>query len=182
MLIAARRLFARDSYENVGVRDIAREVGVDPALVIRYFGSKEELFREILHSGKASSLLEGVSAQELPARLVSLIVEQEDDCDEANAKLERILIILRSASSSQASAIVHEATDKIIVEPIASLLGAPDARLRACLALMILSGSGIMKRQMLDAKHAGDAADGALKQRLLALFETALAETPPQAG
>ena len=179
MLIAARRLFARDSYENVGVRDIAREVGVDPSLVIRYFGSKEELFREILHDGKSSSLLEGVSARDLPARLVSLIVDQDDDCDEANAKLERILIILRSASSSQASAIVHEAMDKIIVEPIASLLGPPDARLRACMALTILSGSGVMKGPMLNAKLAGEADDDALRQRLLALFETALAETCP---
>lgn len=49
MLAAARRRFLMESYENVGLRDIARDVGVDVALVSRYFGSKEELFREVLH-------------------------------------------------------------------------------------------------------------------------------------
>ena len=48
ILVAATRRFLQDSYECVGLRDIAGDVGVDVALVSRYFGSKEELFREVL--------------------------------------------------------------------------------------------------------------------------------------
>lgn len=44
ILAAARRRFAGDGYERTTLRAIAGDVGVDPALVIRYFGSKQLLF------------------------------------------------------------------------------------------------------------------------------------------
>lgn len=44
---AARRLFAEQGYERTVIRDIAAAAGIDPAMVIRYFGSKERLFAEV---------------------------------------------------------------------------------------------------------------------------------------
>jgi AcrR family transcriptional regulator len=44
ILEAARALFAEHGYEGTTVRDVAASAAVDPALVIRYFGNKEELF------------------------------------------------------------------------------------------------------------------------------------------
>lgn len=44
VLEAARRCFAESGYDRTTVRAIAREAGVDPALVIRQFGSKEQLY------------------------------------------------------------------------------------------------------------------------------------------
>ena len=44
ILAAAQKLFAGRGYELTTVRDIAGMAEIDPALVIRYFGSKEELF------------------------------------------------------------------------------------------------------------------------------------------
>ena len=44
ILAAAQKLFAGQGYELTTVRDIAGMAEIDPALVIRYFGSKEELF------------------------------------------------------------------------------------------------------------------------------------------
>ncbi len=41
---AARKLFAGRGYELTTIRDIAAMAEIDPALVIRYFGSKDELF------------------------------------------------------------------------------------------------------------------------------------------
>ncbi|MBP2336188.1 AcrR family transcriptional regulator [Saccharothrix coeruleofusca] len=46
ILDAARVRFAAEGLDRVTVRDIAGDVGVDPAMVIRYFGSKEGLFAE----------------------------------------------------------------------------------------------------------------------------------------
>ena len=48
ILASARRHFAARGYEHAGVRDIAAEAGVTAALVNRYFGTKEQLFREAL--------------------------------------------------------------------------------------------------------------------------------------
>src|SRR4051794_400520 len=44
LLAAARTRFAVEGYSSASVRAIARDVGVDAALVMRYFGSKQELF------------------------------------------------------------------------------------------------------------------------------------------
>src|SRR5262245_51337056 len=44
ILDAAQKLFAEHGHERTTVREIAAKASVDPALVIRYFGSKDELF------------------------------------------------------------------------------------------------------------------------------------------
>jgi AcrR family transcriptional regulator len=48
LLQAARRRFAVDGYDAATVRDIADEVGVNVALINRYFGSKAGLFEACL--------------------------------------------------------------------------------------------------------------------------------------
>ena len=44
ILAAARSRFGAEGYERTTLRAVAGDVGVDPALVIRYFGSKQDLF------------------------------------------------------------------------------------------------------------------------------------------
>jgi AcrR family transcriptional regulator len=44
ILEAARRRFATEGFERATLRAIAADVGVDAALVVRYFGSKQDLF------------------------------------------------------------------------------------------------------------------------------------------
>ncbi|HEY9266069.1 MAG TPA: TetR family transcriptional regulator [Mycobacterium sp.] len=46
ILEAARRRFGSDGYQRTTLRAVAADVGVDPALIIRYFGSKQDLFAE----------------------------------------------------------------------------------------------------------------------------------------
>ncbi|WP_439957838.1 TetR/AcrR family transcriptional regulator, partial [Micromonospora echinofusca] len=44
MLTAARERFAADGYERATIRAIAADAGIDPAMVMRYYGNKEKLF------------------------------------------------------------------------------------------------------------------------------------------
>jgi len=44
ILEAARLLFAEHGYEGASIRDVAAQAAIDPAMVIRYFRSKDELF------------------------------------------------------------------------------------------------------------------------------------------
>ncbi|MFE6126906.1 TetR family transcriptional regulator [Streptomyces sp. NPDC056437] len=44
ILEAARERFAEDGYERATIRAIAREAGIDPSMVMRYYGNKEGLF------------------------------------------------------------------------------------------------------------------------------------------
>jgi AcrR family transcriptional regulator len=44
ILTAARERFAADGYERATIRSIAADAGIDPAMVMRYYGNKEKLF------------------------------------------------------------------------------------------------------------------------------------------
>lgn len=178
MLAAARQRFLQESYENVGLRDIARDVGVDVALVSRYFGSKEELFREVLHGDKAEKFRIEVGAADLPDYLVSLFAAT--DCEDTRKHTEKLLIVLRSASSPQASAIVHDAVCNDVLEPISRILGGgEDAEIRAGMVLTILFGSGIVRSIMSVQPECAEGEPPQVLRKLHALFRTALAEDVP---
>jgi len=44
ILAAARERFGTDGYERATIRAIAADAAIDPAMVMRYYGSKEKLF------------------------------------------------------------------------------------------------------------------------------------------
>src|SRR5262245_17488491 len=46
--VAARSLFAELGYERTSFRKIAAAADVDPALVVHFYGSKEDLFRQVM--------------------------------------------------------------------------------------------------------------------------------------
>ena len=172
MLCAARGRFLSDSYENVGLRDIAREVGVDVALVSRYFGSKEELFREVLGGGGDRKFDDDLRRR--TCRLISSrMITDKDECGD-RAHVEKLLIILRSASSPVASEIVRDAFRGDVLEPLAQILEGPDAAKRASLVLAILLGTTVLQTIMaMEPLYTGD--NAALRDKLTRLFETALA-------
>lgn len=171
ILAAARRRFLAESYENVGLREIAGDVGVDVALVSRYFGSKDNLFREVLRGGKDEPLRQDIPPGELPAYLASLFARKSQSANREH--VEKLLILLRSASSPVASGIVREAFRGDVLEPLARLVEGPDATQRASMTLAILLGTTILQTVMA-MEPLSTADDEAIRRRLLALFEVAL--------
>src|SRR5690606_29063353 len=172
MLAAAHSRFMRESYENVGLRDIAGDVGVDVALVSRYFGSKEELFREVLGMGRKEEILPpGISNDAIPGYLASLFLSQGAD---ANENVERMLILLRSASSPTASQIVREALRRDILVPLAEHLGGERPELRASTSMAVWMGMTIM-RTIIAVESLGPG-DPEMERKLRLLFEAALSE------
>ena len=63
---AAARLFASRSFETVSTRAIAKEAGVDAALIHHYFGSKEGLFQAVLNAAIRPEQLEVLVVSESP--------------------------------------------------------------------------------------------------------------------
>ncbi|HVJ03088.1 MAG TPA: TetR family transcriptional regulator [Sphingomonas sp.] len=174
ILASARRHFARDSYENVGLREIARDAGADPALISRYFGSKEQLFKESVRADR--ELMQGITREALPAHFAALLLDGDTgDADHAADEMDRLMILLRSATSPKPSSIIREAIDEDILGPVAALLGGADAALRASLGLSVLMGTGIMRSALAIAPLDSLSAD-ALRARLTALFAAALDE------
>lgn len=146
MLACARRRFLAESYDNVGLRDIARDAGVDVALVGRYFGSKAQLFQQVLRGNPEGWLDTAGSAEDLPALLAELALDQ--DCPQQRQRLDRLLIILHSAACTEAAKLVRAAFRQDVLLPLASLLEGPQAQSRANLALSILLGTRIVNSIM----------------------------------
>ena len=100
-----------------------------------------------------------------------MIAEKDEGGDREH--VEKLLIILRSASSPAASGIVRDAVRGDVLEPLARILDGPDAAERASLILSILLGTTVLRTIMAMEPCRGD--DASLRDRLARLFETALA-------
>ncbi|MFJ6751275.1 MULTISPECIES: TetR family transcriptional regulator [unclassified Streptomyces] len=70
ILAAAKDRFAAEGYERATIRAIAREAGIDPSMVMRYFGNKEGLFAAASVIDVEAPDLSGVAHGDLGARLV----------------------------------------------------------------------------------------------------------------
>lgn len=86
ILEAATELFALRGVNGVGIRDIAAKAGMNHALIIRYFGSKDALVTEILH-------------REISAMAGTYSARPEQSAADTLAKLRGVL--LGSLSSQQ---------------------------------------------------------------------------------
>ena len=171
MLASARRRFLEESYENVGLRDIAGDAGVDVALVGRYFGSKEDLFHEVLRGNKGALLDPSMAAEDLPAHIAALAVSKAECASREH--IERLLIILRSASSPKASELVRTSFREDVLLPIARIVGGDDGEFRAGMALSLLTGTTIIRTIM--SVEPLDRCDSAnLEARLRGLLHQAL--------
>jgi AcrR family transcriptional regulator len=71
ILTAARERFARDGYERATIRAIAAQAEIDPAMVMRYFGSKEGLFAAAAQFDLQLPDLEAVPREQLGRTLVA---------------------------------------------------------------------------------------------------------------
>lgn len=171
LLACARRRFLEESYENVGLRDIAGDAGVNVVLVGRYFGSKESLFHEVLRGTRCNWLDSAIDADDLPAFLARMVVRKEEM--EGREDLDRLLIILRSASSPQASELVRTAFYEDVIEPVARLLEGPKAETRVAIAFSILTGTSVM-RTFMGVKPLVNCDDQSLEQKLTRLLKEAL--------
>ncbi len=107
--LAARLQFAEHGYERATFRGIAAAAGVDPSLVVHFYGSKENLFRGVMELPPrfADALVEvaGGPRNEAGRRLAELVVAAL----ESPATQPVVLGRLRSASSHpDAAALVRD--------------------------------------------------------------------------
>jgi AcrR family transcriptional regulator len=97
ILAAARHRFATDGFERTTLRAIAADVGVNAALVTRYFGSKQDLFATATEFRIDLPDLEAAAPDDVAAKLLPrYFAVWEDD--------QSFLALLRSAGTSQVAA------------------------------------------------------------------------------
>ncbi len=141
ILNAARERFARESYDDVGMRDIAGDVGVDAALVSRYFGSKEELFLTVLDScANGRDLMDGERA-DFGRRVARDVIFEGG----GEGKLKKLLIMLRSIGSAKAMELVQRTGSESFFDPFAAWIGGEDGAVRARLAAATIMGMAVSR-------------------------------------
>lgn len=147
ILRSARQAFARSGYDGAGVREIAAGAGVTAMLVNRYFGSKEQLFAEVIAAAAEPVILtpENLASADLGETIARMLVEITRSGD---TPLDGFLIMLHSASSQRAAELGREQIEKGHHRTMAAALGGPHAPERAALVLALVAGFQMMRQVM----------------------------------
>jgi AcrR family transcriptional regulator len=134
ILDAARTRFAAHGFGGTTLRAVAGDAGVDPALVLHFFGSKRDLFAAAVRppvpfARIVEAALDG-PREEAGARVADLALGVLGD----PAARDAMLALLRAASADpEAAAVLRDLLADEVYGPIAAGLGVPDAPLRAAL-------------------------------------------------
>lgn len=151
ILAAARRSFLARGYAGTTIRGVAREAGVDPALIAYYFGTKGDLFGASMNLRvRASEEIAGAVSGDLRGageRLVRLSLSTWDDS--AGGAAFRSLLRWVATDDGAPEAIQAYATAQIAA-PVSQALeqaGVPgiDARERATLAASQIVGLAMVR-------------------------------------
>jgi AcrR family transcriptional regulator len=100
ILEAAQQMFATQGYERATIREIAARAAIDPAMVIRYFGSKEGLFARATAFDLNLPDLAGVAKPEIGTTLVAHFLEVW----EGSLSNGGLISLLRAAASNEDAA------------------------------------------------------------------------------
>jgi AcrR family transcriptional regulator len=132
---AATPLFARHGFNGVSVRAIAAAAGVDPALVIRHFGSKEGLFLQTIDPRDSVSEVIAGPVETLGRRLV------EHFLSKAGTHLrQNFAALIRASDRPPVRDELARSTAQIFITPIASRLTGDRRELRAALVAAQVGG------------------------------------------
>ncbi len=93
ILAAASRRFAESGYEAATIRAIAADADIDPSMVMRYFGTKDQLFAAAAEFDLRLPDLSDVGPDGLGRALVSHFLARWEDDD-------ALVVLLRSATTN----------------------------------------------------------------------------------
>ena len=146
IVAAAAARFAGAGYDATSLRQVAADAGVDPALVRRFFGSKERLLSDV-----ASALIDPTAAVAAVAggpretageRLLRYFLGLLGDVRQPGA----LLGLIRSAVTSEhAATIMRRFLAERVITAIAAALGADQPGLRGALVASQLTGLAVTR-------------------------------------
>jgi AcrR family transcriptional regulator len=127
ILGAAARLFLDAGYERTTIRAVASAAGVDPGLVMHYFGSKQELFRRVIDGAPVPEV---TGAEQILASLATRLASEP----------VASLTILRSMLTNPEAAGAARVAEARYQAQLAQGIPADDANLRAAIISAIVLG------------------------------------------
>ena len=135
ILVTAGRHFARHGYSAVTLRDIADDVGITAAMVVRYFGNKRNLFEAVAHA--ENSELTGRRPMPIEERALQIIQYWQ------NPDVRTPMIaLLRSLDLDGGGLFLSEFKHRV-TSPLTDLISGEDADVRLRLASGLGLGFGL---------------------------------------
>lgn len=164
----ARRMFAASGYDRTTIRGVAAAAGVDPGLVMHYFGSKQNLFGRAIEAGARAveadaRPAEGDTAEEVAGRLLARLRRSLEEEPVESLALLRSMLTHPEAAEEMRSA---TRADK---ELISDAIPDDEADLRAAVANAALIGV-VLGRHLIRLDHLADADP----ERVVALLRPAV--------
>ena len=142
ILKAAQELFAEFGYERATVRDIGARASIDPAMVMRYFGSKDELFARATAFDLQLPDLTKAKANELGKTLIAHFLELW----EGSLSTGGLTILLRaSASNEDAAAKMRAIFGGQVMPMLAKVMATAELPVRAGLVSSHLLGLALCR-------------------------------------
>ncbi|MEV0583147.1 TetR family transcriptional regulator [Nonomuraea sp. NPDC050310] len=146
ILDAAMAAFAEHGYGKTTIRGVAREAGVDPALVMHFFGTKDGLFDAAIKGGampirQLQAALDGDPGQ-LGERLITRYLELWSDPEQGPLMLA---VITAATSTPAAAELLKELMRGELLRPLIERLGADHPEERAVLAATQLLGLAVLR-------------------------------------
>ncbi len=161
IVAAAAERFAVAGYDATSVRQVAADAAVDPALVRRFFGDKQQLFTEVastvIDPDRALAVVVDGPADAAGERLVGYYLSLLGDVDRPGPMLG----LVRSAVTSEhAATLLRHVLAERVLGRIAATLRADHPELRAALAASQLVGLAVSRYAVqLPALVAADPGD-----------------------
>jgi AcrR family transcriptional regulator len=141
ILAAARRLFAERGYGGTSLRAVAREAGVDPALVHHYFAGKPHLFTVSigldLPFPQVVERLTGADPQDVPTELCRIFLEVWGD---PGARDRLLSLISNIVTRPEAAQVYRRFVTEQVIGPVTARLGVDQPERRAALVASQLIG------------------------------------------
>lgn len=185
ILRAARARFTEVGYRAATMRSIAADVGVDPALISYFFGSKQQLFGAAfaLRANPVMVISEQIAGPlvALPERLLTALVNTWDDPDNRPT----LLAIAQSGDGAEGFALTRGFVEEALATPILDRLlvesvSAADARRGSAMLATTLVGV-IYARYVLAVDAAAEMSQEAFIAGYLPVVRAALSGCVPVA-
>jgi AcrR family transcriptional regulator len=130
ILDAARSCFGERGFARATVREIASRAGVTHGLVLRQFGSKEQLFLAAVPGHRELDAVIDGDPGTLPERVAHAYVERMEN----GAATDPLVVLLRSiASDQQAAAMLYSAMEESSIRAYRKVVDGDDIAVRVAM-------------------------------------------------
>jgi AcrR family transcriptional regulator len=142
ILQEARRLFAEEGFERATIRAVAGRTGVDPALVMQYFGSKEGLFAAAMKGAHGGGTARTAPRDEIPSAVLQDVLAKFEDTDDREAA---VTLLRNFLTHPEANRIMRDEVLCALITDLARTIGGPDAEVRAALLMSSVFGMALAR-------------------------------------